>query len=189
MHFVYFETDLTPLRDKYIFLFWLPFSDRHEDLWSHLFKKGLLDQLKLEVIVSHWYDLGYIPICGALQHFLFICSYLIVCVVDVLNEASDRGLHQYKECELPWKIHHKVDHAHCLDEGPEQHIDIQTHRLSHQVCVFRQPACDLTCPENDNKLVYLLFCSIVLLNLALFYRLSWVILLCLAWSISPVFYH
>lgn len=124
------------------------------------------------------YNLGYIPICWALQHCLFIWSYLIVCVVDVLNEASDRGLHQYKECELPWKIHHKVDHAQCLDEGPEQYIDIQTHRLSHQVCVFRQPACDLTCPENDNKLVYFLFC-----------HLFWVILLCWAWSVSPVLYH
>ncbi len=36
-----------------------------------------------------------------IQHFLLTCFYLVVCVVDVLNEASDRRLHQYEKCELP----------------------------------------------------------------------------------------
>lgn len=37
-----------------------------------------------------------------MNHSLNItCFYLVVCVIDVLNETGDRRLHQYEECELP----------------------------------------------------------------------------------------
>lgn len=50
--------------------------------------------------------------------------YLVVCVVDVLNEASNRRLHQDEESKFPGETHHQGDHTHSLDECPEQHVDI-----------------------------------------------------------------
>ena len=74
---------------------------------------------------------------------------LVFCVVDVLNQASNWRLHQYKERELPREIHHQGNHPHRLDECPQQHVDIQAHCSSHQVGVFRQPRCDFTYTEDE----------------------------------------
>lgn len=69
---------------------------------------------------------------------------LVVRVVDVLDQACDRGLQQDEKGQLPGKAHHQGDHSHRPDEGPQQDVDVQTHRLSHPYRVIGQAVGDVT---------------------------------------------
>ena len=82
---------------------------------------------------------------------------LVVCVIDVLDEASDGRFHQHQECELPGQTHHQGDHAYSLDECPQQNVGVQSHCHPHLLGVFRQPGGDVTCDSSLNKKLSL-FC-------------------------------
>lgn len=71
-------------------------------------------------------------------------QYLVVAVVDTLQQAGDGGLHEHEQSELPGQADHEGQHPSGLDQRPQQHVDVQGHRASHQRCVLGQPGCDVT---------------------------------------------
>ena len=71
-------------------------------------------------------------------------QYLVVAVVDALQQAGDGGLHEHEQSELPGQADHEGQHPSGLDQRPQQHVDVQGHRAPHQRRVLGQPGRDVT---------------------------------------------
>ena len=59
-------------------------------------------------------------------------AYLVVGLVDTLDEACDGGLQQHQQGEAPGEAEHEAHRPQRVDQGPQQHVDVQRHRAPHR---------------------------------------------------------